>query len=172
MIDLIIPDKENETAPFEALGKKLGYDMVLRAGKLPRDTILNCANAPEKTRHAIEKTDVRIFFNFEVHHDRDGLHQRKSGFNHVLAAIAHEKEKIIAFNLNTILTTSTAQRGVLLGRMRQNVALCRKYNVSMLLMSGATNLYEMRAAHDMLAFGELIGMAPGEAKKALTLKIV
>lgn len=171
MIDLIIPDKENETAPFEALGKKLGYETVLRVGKLSRDTILDCANAPEKTRHAIEKSDIRIFYNLEVHHDRDGLHQRKSGFNHVLAAIAHEKEKLVAFNFNTILTTNTAQRGVLLGRMRQNVALCRKYKVTMLLMSGATNLYEMRAAHDLLAFGELIGMAPGEAKLAMNKQI-
>lgn len=175
MIDLIIPDKENEkneNVPFEALGKKLGYETVFVVGKsLLRDCIMNCANTPEKTRHAIEKGPVKIFYNLEVHSERDGLHQRKSGFNHVLAALAHEKEKIIAFNFNAILRAAGHQRSVLLGRMRQNVRLCRKYKVMMLIMSGATHLYEMRAGHDLIAFGELIGMTPGEAKQAMNVKI-
>ncbi|MDO8642370.1 MAG: RNase P subunit p30 family protein [Candidatus Woesearchaeota archaeon] len=172
MIDIVIPDKEHQTAPFEALGKKLGYETVYVVGKnLRRDLIMNSAGVPEKTRHAIEKSPIHIFYNLEVHGERDGTHQRKSGFNHVLAALAHDKEKMIAFNFNTILTAQGAARGILLGRMRQNVMLCRRYKVPMLLISGATNLYEMRAAHDMLAFGELIGMAAGEAKTALEQKI-
>ena len=172
MIDIVVPDKENENMPFEALGRKLGFETVFVAGKnLRKEQIMNCANAPEKTRHAIEKSPVKIFYNLEVHHDRAGLHQRKSGFNHVLAALAHEKEKIIAFNFNTILRTTGTQRSVLLGRMRQNVMLCRKYKAQMRVISGATGLYEMRSAHDLIAFGELLGMTPGEAKQAMNVKI-
>ena len=141
MIDIVIPDKENENVPFEALGKKLRYETIFVVGKnLRRDLVMNCANAPEKTRHAIEKSPVKIFYNLEVPGERDGLHQRKSGFNHVLAALAHEKEKIIAFNFNTILRATGTQRSVLLGRMRQNVRLCRKYKAPMMIISGATHV--------------------------------
>ncbi len=170
MIDIIIP--EHESPLFEEFGKKLGYEKIYVIGKnLRRDQIQNCANQPEKTRHTVEKSNVKIVYNLEVHHEKDGLHQRKSGFNHILAKIAQEKGKIIAFNFNTILSTSGSQRSILLGRMRQNVRLCRKYKTQMLLMSGSTHPYEMRAAQDMRAFGELIGMTPGESKRALTPQI-
>lgn len=170
MNDFIFPEQDDER--FVLFAKKLGFEKAYVPGKnLRREEILNCVNAPDKTRHAIEKSDIKIFYNLEVHHDKDGLHQRKSGFNHVLAAIAHDKEKIIAFNFNTILRATGATRGVLLGRMRQNVALCRKGKVTMMIMSGATQPYEMRSGHDLIAFGELIGMNPGEAKRGLNVKI-
>lgn len=170
MIDLIFPENDDER--FMLFAKKLGFEKVYVPGKnLRRDEIMNCTNAPDKTRHAIEKSDIKIFYNLEVHHDRDGLHQRKSGFNHVLAALAHDKEKIIAFNFNTVLQATGATRSVLLGRMRQNVTLCRKYKVSMMIMSGATTPYEMRSGHDLIAFGELLGMMPNEAKKAMNGEI-
>ena len=49
----------------------------------------------------------------------------------------------------------------------QNIRLCRKYKVKMVLASFATDKFEMRDARDLISFGVCLGMNPGEAKKAL-----
>jgi len=95
------------------------------------------------------------------------MHFRASGLNQVLAAIANKKKKIIGFNFNAILNTKGMLRSQLLGRMKQNVKLCRKYKVEMALASFAANPFELKAEKDLQAFGETLGMTPGEAKKAV-----
>ena len=49
----------------------------------------------------------------------------------------------------------------------QNVRLCRKYKVRMVLASFAHDPWEMRSAYDLLAFGQVLGMTPKEATVAL-----
>lgn len=119
------------------------------------------------TRKNFENKNIKMLFDLENVPGRDALHQRKSGLNHILAKIAFEKKKIIGFNFSNILNSDDEKRALLLGRMRQNVKLCRKYDVKMFLGSFASDPYELRGKYELRAFGAMIGMTPKEIKDSL-----
>lgn len=121
-------------------------------------------------RKNFEDKKIKLFFDLENKDERDFIHQRNSGINHILAKIAHDKEKIIGFNFSTILNSKPEKRAQLLGRMRQNVKLCRKYKVKTFLGSFASEPFELRSDYELRAFGFMIGMNPREVKYSLQFK--
>lgn len=118
-------------------------------------------------RHLIEKTPVKLVFELESSNRKDFIHQRNSGLNHIIARIASEKSKIIGFSFRSLLDARGMLRAQLIGRMTQNIKICRKYKVKMALASFADNPYKMRSPHDLKALGVTLGMHPKEAKQAL-----
>jgi len=96
---------------------------------------------------------------------KDFMHYRDSGLNQVLCKLAKKNNVGIGFNFNDVLNSD--DRKNILGKMMQNVRLCRKFKVKMVLISGAQDEMEMRAPKDLISFGVTIGMTPGEAKKSL-----
>ena len=50
--------------------------------------------------------------------------------------------------------------------MMQNVILCRKYKVKMLIF----DLTNERSKEELRSFGLVLGMTPGEAKEAVNFK--
>lgn len=123
----------------------------------------------EKPRQFIERPGVSLVYDTESSHPRKFMHHRGSGLNQVLCRMAAEKETAIGFNLSRILMAKPVERSRLMGCMRQNIHLCRKYKVMMRLASFARNPFLMRAPHDVLSFGVSLGMHPAEAKASLTL---
>lgn len=122
----------------------------------------------EKNRKAVENKQVDMLLAPERAGKKDRLNQRDSGLNHVLCAIAHEKDVAIGFSFSDLLNAKN--RAVVLGRMMQNVRLCRKYKVRMVVASFAQDPWEMRSASDLFAFAQVIGMPPKEAKIALNFQ--
>lgn len=118
-------------------------------------------------RKNFESNKIKMFFDLENLQERDFIHQRNSGLNHILAKIAHDKDKIIGFNFSTILNAPPEKKALILGRMRQNVKLCRKYKVKMFLGSFASEPFELRSNYELRAFGYIIGMNPKEVKDSL-----
>ena len=82
---------------------------------------------------------------------------------------AKENRVIIGINFSDILNSSGVERANILGRIMQNIRLCRKYKVDMLTASFATDPFEMRSAKDLLSFNISLGMEPGVSKRALTI---
>src|SRR3989344_324869 len=119
----------------------------------------------EKNREAVENKQVDILLAPERIGKKDRLNQRDSGLNDILCKFAKENDVAIGFSFADLLNSKF--RAVLLGRMMQNVRLCRKYKVRMVLGSFAKNSWEMRAPNDLLALGQVLGMAPKEAMIAL-----
>lgn len=119
----------------------------------------------ERNRKAVENKQVDILLSPERAGKKDRLRQRDSGLNHVLCALARDNNVAIGFNFSDVLNAENLAE--VLGRMMQNVRLCRKYKVRMVLASFAKNPWEMRYARDLMAFGQVLGMTPKEAKKAL-----
>ncbi len=119
----------------------------------------------EKNRKAVENKQVDILLAPERAGKKDRLTQRDSGLNHVLCALAKQNDVAIGFSFSDVLNTK--YRAVLVGRMMQNVRLCRKYKVRMVLASFAKDPEDMRPANELLAFGQTIGMTPKEATIAL-----
>ncbi|MEK6952336.1 MAG: RNase P subunit p30 family protein [Nanoarchaeota archaeon] len=146
---------------FEYKGEMLGFTRFYTF----KDFKIEVGGDDNKNRKIVENKKVDIFLSPEKTRTKDFMHSRDSGLNQVLCKLARKNEITVGFNFNDIL--KSRNRSLILGKMIQNVELCRKYNVKMVILSGAKNRYELRSAKDLVSFGRVIGMTPGEAKKAL-----
>ena len=90
--------------------------------------------------------------------------------NHVLCKLARDNKIAIGINFGDILKVDGEKRAVLIGRIMQNIRLCRKYKVKMVIGSFARNEYEMRAAKELFALCRAFGMSGLQAKEALNFK--
>jgi len=119
------------------------------------------------SRGLLERKEIDAIFGLETTSPKDFMHQRASGLNHVLANIAHSKNKKIVFDFSQILHANPEQRALIMGRMSQNIKLCKKSHTIMTIASMARTPYQMRSPHDLHALFCVLGMHPSEAKEAL-----
>lgn len=115
-------------------------------------------------RYVFEGSKADMVVNLEADRRNDFLHSRNSGLNHVLCILARKRNIIVAFSFSEILNNLTP---TFIGRVMQNIALCRKFKVSTVIASFAEKPYDMRSHHDMMAFFTVIGMHPKEAKESI-----
>lgn len=116
-------------------------------------------------RAAVENSKVDILLSPEKSRRKDVLYVRNSGLNQVLCKLARDNEVAIGFNFNDVLETENKE--VIVGRMMQNVRLCRKYKVAMVFdCFGERKVDKI----NLISFARLLGMSPGEAKQSLEFK--
>ncbi len=173
-IDLVLADNLN------AFGKKLGYSKIIKVEinqVNDRKDLRFLVNKKESllivlgskfNREVLDLKNIDILLNPEKGVKEDFLNARNSGLNQVLLGLAKKNNIAIGINFNEILKSRSVERAKLLGRISQNIALCRKYKVKMVLGSFASNEFEMRAPKDFISFLITLGMHPKEAKEALT----
>ncbi len=144
-------------------GKELGFSDVLnlKVGE---------GGSDEANRKYVSDVQNDVLMNPELKSSGDKVHYRRSGLNQVLAKLAKQNDVAIGFGFSFVLNAKGVDRGKVIGRMKQNVRICRKSKTKMVVCSYANNVREMRGAKDLLAFARVIGMTPGEAKKALNWK--
>tara|TARA_Y100000310_G_scaffold345665_1_gene467969 strand:- start:25741 stop:26310 length:570 start_codon:yes stop_codon:yes gene_type:complete len=147
--------KINKITNESQLRKLNGNLIVIEGGKLNREIL--------------SKKNVDILLSPEKDRKEDFLHHRNSGLNHILCKIAHKNKIAIGFSFNEILKSKEIERAKILGRMKQNIKLCRKYKVNMVVGSFANNKYEMRSLNDLKSFSRVLGMNTLEVKKAFSL---
>lgn len=189
--DIVLPQGNEEE--FISIAEKLGYDCLAllytscrRLEELQRKTRIKLISAVvadarragnikdalvfikagNDSRSIFENKAVDVVFGLEATGTKDGFHQRNSGFNHVTASLAFDNRIAVAFNLSELINDD--RRETLIGRISQNIKLCRKYKVQTIIASFAREPFQMRAPLDIKSFFEVIGMSPGEAKKALS----
>jgi RNase P/RNase MRP subunit p30 len=194
MIDIVFP-KENEQE-FIEMAEKLGYKELIFVyeHKFP-DTkdkfktklkihdallvqhkkVISAKNksklvfvkADEDNRPAFEQSRPSLVFALEEAQSRDYMHQRGSGLNHILCRLAKENKVKIGFSFNSILAANTLTRAQILGRIQQNIKLCRKYKCVTVIASFAKTPFEMRSPQNLMAFFIELGMHQKEAKDSL-----
>jgi RNase P/RNase MRP subunit p30 len=113
---------------------------------------------PEMARVAVEQHKPDIIYGLESQKRADFLHHRASGMNHIIAALAAEKEVTIAFSFADILAVHCRERAILLGRMKQNIEFARKFKFKTRIASFATTPWQMRTAREMIALFETLGL--------------
>lgn len=119
----------------------------------------------EINRAAVENSKVGILLSPEKNRRNDALYTRSSGLNQVLCKLARDNEVAIGFNFNDIL--ESRDREVIIGRMMQNIRLCRKYKLDMVF--DCFNECKI-SRNNLISFARVLGMTPGEAKKALNFE--
>jgi len=117
-----------------------------------------------KNRFFIEKKKADVLFSLEDGKREDFMHHRASGLNHVLCTLASKNKIAVGFSFNMLLRDRKNLYKIL-GRMMQNIQLCRKYKVKTLIGSFAERPFEMRAAENLINLFSVLGMNKGEVKK-------
>jgi RNase P/RNase MRP subunit p30 len=120
----------------------------------------------DKNRSVIEQKRPTAIFDLETSPKFDAIHQRASGLNHVLTRLMVRNGVGVAFSFKTLLDASSFKRSILMGRVKQNIQLCRKEDVDMMIGSFASSPEEMRNPDDIIALYVTLGMHPSEAKTA------
>lgn len=157
----------------------LGFDKVISVSpirfdtkkdlkkKLDKELGLRVVWGGKNNRIVVEMKKIDVLLSPEKGVVKDSLHHRNSGLNHVICKLAQNNDIAIGFNLNDVLISKGVRRADTIGRMMQNVGLCRKYKLRMVLGSFAYDKWQMRAKNDIISFGIVLGMHPKEAQKSL-----
>jgi hypothetical protein len=179
--DIVLPEENEEE--FISFAKRTGTKALIflyekhdksniqkikELKKQNKDFILESAVLVEKNhikgydynyslgeRQHFESKRTDLIYSLERMPRKDSHHYRQSGMNHITAKLAAEKEIVIAFNFNDVLKAK--DKGKVLGRMKQNVMLCKKYKVLMKIASFAKKPIEMKTKKDLESFGRVLG---------------
>lgn len=106
-----------------------------------------------KIRNKIENNKYQMLLNPHKVKKQDHLHFRRGGLNQVICKILKKKNIIVAFSINKIITPQE------IGRVKQDIKLCKKYKVRVAIITLATNKYEMRNIDDLISFCKLLGIS-------------
>lgn len=173
MIDVAFPEDKSNFKEFEELSKKLGYKEILFLSQNKTEDIILADSKTisqfkskkivfaKGSRENIER-GAHVLFDFEIEDRQDFLHHRASGLNQVLCNLMKKNGSFLAFNFSSILNADSTKQAVILGRMQQNIKLCRKYKIPMLVFSFAEYYFQLRSSVDLRSFFLELGMHPKE----------
>lgn len=99
------------------------------------EKVIVIAKDDEFNRKILENGKVDMLIDVESGIKKDRLRQRDSGLNQVLCKIAKENDIIIGVNINPLTNGNDFEKSLYLGRLLQNVRLCKKYKVKMVLVN-------------------------------------
>lgn len=88
-----------------------------------------------------------------------------SGIDHVIAKTAGKNQVAIEIDFRSVLTTYGKLRAQIMHGQRRNVRLARKFDVPVVLCSGARHVSEMRKPRDMIGLATGLGIELSEAFK-------
>ena len=126
------------------------------------------AKSSDSDRDIMEKQYADLIFSLEEASRKDFMHQRGSGLDNILAKLAHDNNVSIGFSISSLLNSKN--KNMIMGRMMQNIRLCRKYKTKMVIASFSASPYQMRSPHDIISLFAGLGMSSREAKESLTLE--
>lgn len=126
------------------------------------------AKSSDKDRFFIESKKVKMIYGFEEINKKDYLHQRASGLNHVLCELANKNNVSIGFAYSSLFNKNPETASLIMGRMMQNISLCRKYKVKTIIGSFSENPFDMRSLHDTISLFSMLGMDTHLTKNYLT----
>lgn len=121
-----------------------------------RERVLVLGFSEEINRMACESKKVSILVSPEQGFGNDRMDARNSGLNDVLCKMAAKNHVAVGVDMDALLQLPQDARIRRLGKILQNVRLCRKYRVKMVLLDSRG-----RNEKDLKSFGICIGMQPG-----------
>ncbi|MCK5107785.1 MAG: hypothetical protein KAQ83_03585 [Nanoarchaeota archaeon] len=130
--------------------------------------ILINSKSPEIDRTNLEQGKFDIIFNLENNERSDYIHQRNSGLNQVFCKLAKTKQTAIGISFSNLLEQKSLVRAKFLGRIEQNLKLCKKYKVNVVFASFASKPEQMRSPNDFRAFVNCLCNNELFAKQSLT----
>lgn len=108
------------------------------------------------TKNALVFPHVTHIYGNELEEEKDFIHQRRSGLNHVLLKNCKAKQVEIVFDYVPLQKMGARRRAQVMGRMRQNILLCKKYDVAHCVLGIINTAEEMRDARDVKALQRVL----------------
>lgn len=119
----------------------------------------------EFNRRAVETLKINYLVSPEITWQNDGLKQRASGLNHVVAKIAKDKKIIFVIDISLINKQSDKKnKAILVSRIIQNIKICRKAKCELKLASFAKNDEELIDEKQAMSIAFSLGMSSQQAK--------
>lgn len=170
---------------LEQIGKLESSNLQIHSGFITRDDIRKSARkaldlgfslvvaepaSDNSCREATECWEVDVLLAPEKTADdgRDYMDQKNSGLDHVMAKFMAERDIALGLDYSYVLDTWGMKRSQIIGRVKQNIRLARKYGIPLIATSGATDASGLRAPLDLIAFYETIGLSRDEALNSVT----
>ncbi len=170
IMDIVIPNNNEEA--FVAMAKQLGSELLfvysLQNFKQAKNSGIYCTASQLKqakkkcplvfvkaegdSRKIAEQKPYAIV-GFEILERKDSLHYRRSGIDQVLAKIMAQNKVAYAFSFSDLLNAPHYMQSIILGRMRQNIMIARKYGVKVIIASFASEPFMMRSEKDLVCLG-------------------
>ena len=119
---------------------------------------LLAAKSSDKDRLFIEGKKIKLIYGFEELNKKDYIHQRASWLNHILCELAGKNNIFVGFSYSSLFNKSGTATSMLIGRMMQNIRLCRKYKVKTAIGAFSEKPFDLRAHHDVMSLFNLFGM--------------
>ena len=124
------------------------------------DFVIVEGGADKLNRSAVETAGVNILsLPFGI---KDG------GLDHVIARSAADKGIAIEFDVGSLIRYRGGKRLHAISELEQRLMLARKFDVHMVLTSGARSIYDIRGPRELIALASLFGMTKEEAINAMT----
>jgi RNase P/RNase MRP subunit p30 len=96
---------------------------------------------------------------------KDAMHYRHAGLNIEFCRSAHKNEVAIGFSFEKLFEKSNRAQHI--GRTIQNVKMCRKYKLDVVLANFSFFEKRIRDVQTIKAFGNIIGLRTDEVNNAL-----
>ncbi|PIN95001.1 hypothetical protein COU53_01410 [Candidatus Pacearchaeota archaeon CG10_big_fil_rev_8_21_14_0_10_30_48] len=125
------------------------------------EKIVVLAGNEEFNRKVLEKKDIDVLL-FSNLYGKDKLKQRDSGLNQVLCKLANKNDIAIGVDLKQLDSGSDFDKSVYLARLMQNIRLCKKFKVKMIIINVKENNKK-----DLNSFLLTLGMDTKMAKSAV-----
>jgi ribonuclease P/MRP protein subunit RPP1 len=117
-------------------------------------------------RRAIETLKINYLVNVEFGSKKDGLKQRDSGINHVVAKEAAKKGIGFVIDFNYLRMLDGEELARVLSRIIQNIKICRRAKVEIKLASFAESKNDLPNEKDIEGFLTSLGMSSQQVKTA------
>ena len=103
----------------------------------------------EFNRKILENKRVNILIlNHKI--GKDKLKERDSGLNQILCKIARDNNITLAIDFNDITTTDKKQRAKILGRIKQNIKLIKKFKNEVIVINSPDDKLSLSALFRVL----------------------
>ena len=106
----------------------------------------------EMNRAAVENKKVDVLLNPEINRKYDFSNWRNSGLNNVLCRLAAQNNVTMGIDLSG-LPEDRFEKAGRIGRIMQNIRLCRKFKTKMFIFASKQDLNESELMSIILTFG-------------------
>lgn len=139
----------------------------LQKAKTSSDIVIVRSKDDAFDRNLLERGKIDLIFDMENSPRSDFIHQRNSGLNHIFCRLATKKAIVIGTSFSNIFNKFPFERAQVMGRIKQNLRLCKKYNTKTIFASFAKKPTELRSPDDLRSFLISLGVDNSIAKNSL-----
>lgn len=151
----------NPALKDEAAKRNIKLIDAIRISKPTHTTKFTMAASVDR---AFFKSGVSMLYDLELlDKRRDHLHHRNSGLDSTSAKLCASHNILVGINLRNLRTLDP----IIIGRVMQNIELCRTHKTKMAVFSDAQTVAELPHNDDVASLLRVLGMTAGEAKQAL-----